>query len=56
MQTSAGLAKAGQIVFDYNAANEKVEIRSVRIEKPDGSVVLGGPQNIQDLSAPLAEC
>jgi tetratricopeptide (TPR) repeat protein/transglutaminase-like putative cysteine protease len=54
VQTSAGLAKAGQLVFDYNAANEQIEIRSVRIEKPDGAVVTAGPESVQDLSAPLA--
>jgi tetratricopeptide (TPR) repeat protein len=54
VQTSAGLAKAGQLVFDYNAANEKVEVRSVRIEKPDGSIVMAGPESVQDLSAPVA--
>ena len=52
--TPAGLERAGQLVFDYNAANERVEIRSVRIEKPDGTVVTAGPEAVQDLSAPVA--
>jgi tetratricopeptide (TPR) repeat protein len=52
--TSAGLEKVGQLVFDYNAANEKVEIRTVRVEKPDGSAVTAVPESIQDLSAPVA--
>jgi len=52
--TPAGLERAGQLVFDYNAANEKVEIRSVRIEKPDGTFVTAGPESVQDLSAPVA--
>jgi tetratricopeptide (TPR) repeat protein len=52
--TPAGLQRAGQLVFDYNAANEKVEIRSIRVEKPDGTVVTAGPEAVQDLSAPVA--
>jgi TonB family protein len=53
VQTTAGLAKAGQLVFDYNAANEKIEIRSVKVTKPDGKVVTAGPSAVQDLSAPV---
>ena len=53
VQTPAGLAKAGQLVFDYNAANEKIEIRSVKVTKPDGKVVTAGPSAVQDLSAPV---
>lgn len=55
VQTDAGLALAGQLIFNYNAENETVEIRSVRVVKPDGSVIVTGPENIQDLSAPVAQ-
>jgi len=51
--TQAGLERAGQLVFDYNAAYEKLQIRSIRVEKPDGSVVTAGPESVQDLSAPV---
>jgi len=54
VQTPAGLAKAGQLIFDYNAANEKIEMRSVKVTKPDGSVITAGPSAVQDLSAPVA--
>ena len=54
VQTPAGLAKAGQLIFDYNAANEKVEIRSVRVIKPDDTSIVAGPDTVQDLSAPVA--
>ena len=54
VQTSAGLARAGQLVFEYNAANEEIEISSVRVEKPDGTIVKAGPENVQDLTAPVA--
>jgi tetratricopeptide (TPR) repeat protein len=53
VQTQAGLTPAGQLVFEYNALDEQVEIRSVRVLKPDGSVVTAGPEAVQDLSAPI---
>ena len=53
VQTPAGLTVAGQLVFEYNAADEQVEIRSVRVLKPDGSIVTAGPESVQDLSAPI---
>ncbi len=55
VQTSAGIAYAGQLVFSYNADNETVEIRNVRVLKPDGSSIMTGPENVQDLSAPVAQ-
>jgi hypothetical protein len=54
VQTAAGLTTGGQLVFEYNAVVEQVEIRSVRVLMPDGSVVTAGPDSIQDLSAPVA--
>jgi TonB family protein len=55
VQTPAGLAKAGQLVFDYNAANEKIEIRNVKVTKPNGSVITAGASAVQDLSAPVTQ-
>ncbi|HXZ13640.1 MAG TPA: DUF3857 domain-containing protein [Candidatus Sulfotelmatobacter sp.] len=54
VQSPSGLTKAGNLVFNYGAANEKIEIRSVRVVKPDGKVVTAGPDAVQDLSAPIA--
>ena len=31
VQTAAGLQNAGQLVFDYNAENERVDIRNIRV-------------------------
>lgn len=53
VQTPAGLTK-GQLIFEYSAANERIEIHSVRVIKPDGTVVSAGPEAVQDLSAPIA--
>jgi uncharacterized protein DUF3857/transglutaminase superfamily protein len=54
LQSQLGLSKVGQLVFPYNAGNENLEIRSVRVTKPDGKVVTAGPEAVQDLSAPVA--
>jgi tetratricopeptide (TPR) repeat protein len=53
VQTPAGLNSAGQLIFQYNAIDEQVEIRSVRVLKLDGNVVAAGPETVQDLSAPV---
>ena len=53
VQTPAGLNSAGQLIFEYNALDEQVEIRSVRVLKPDGTIVTASPENVQDLSAPV---
>ena len=55
VQTAAGLQNAGQLVFDYNAENERVDIRNIRVTKQDGSVVTAGPDAVQDLSSPVAQ-
>lgn len=55
VQTAAGLPRVGQLVLDYNAANEKIEIRSVKVIKPDGSTITAGQDAVQDLSAPVTQ-
>ena len=54
VQTAAGLAFAGQLVFPYTAVDEAVEIRSVRVLKPDGSIITSGPEAVQDLTAQVS--
>jgi hypothetical protein len=54
VQTSAGL-RLGEFTIFYNAENESAEIISLRVIKPDGSVITAGPSDVQDLSAPLAQ-
>jgi len=53
VQTAAGLSIAGQLVFGYNALDEQINVRSVRVLKKDGTIVTAGPQDVQDLSAPV---
>jgi tetratricopeptide (TPR) repeat protein len=53
VQSEAGVQQWGQIQVGYNSANERVEIPYVRVIKADGSVVRGGEDSVQDLSAPV---
>ena len=53
VQSFQGLQKAGRLSFTYNAANERVELRSLRVLKPDGSVVAVGPESMVDLTLPV---
>lgn len=54
VQSTLGLQRVGQLILNYNAANERLDIRSVRVIKSDGTVVTASPDSIQDLSAPVA--
>jgi TonB family protein len=54
IQSSQGLEKVGQLVFDYNSANERLDVVSVVVTKPDGTKIVSGPDAVQDLSAPVA--
>ena len=53
VQSDAGVQALGQLVFGYNAANEKIEINYVRVKKSDGKVVTASPEAVQDLSSPV---
>lgn len=53
VQSEAGVNRWGQVVVGYNSANEKVEIRYVRVLKADGSTVTAPPGAMQDLTPPF---
>lgn len=55
VQTYSGVQKIGQLVFSYDSANAEMEVRSVRVTKPDGKVVTAGPDAIQDMTSPIAQ-
>jgi tetratricopeptide (TPR) repeat protein len=54
VQTQAGVQAFGQLHFPYNAANDKIEIASVKVTKPNGAVTTAGTDAVQDLTAPVA--
>jgi transglutaminase-like putative cysteine protease len=49
LQSDAGVQDLAVLAFPYNQASEKVEVSYVRVRKPDGSLVVTAPQNIQDM-------
>ena len=50
----SGLKELAVLVFPYSSGCEALAIDYVRVRKPDGSVVVTPPENIQDLSAEVA--
>jgi TonB family protein len=54
VQSQVGVDKLGQLVFNCNSANERLDIVNVQVIKPDGKTIVTGPDSIQDLSAPVA--
>lgn len=54
IQSDAGVQTFGQLRLGYNSANEQLDVRYVRVRKPDGSVVTAGPDAITDMTAPVA--
>src|SRR3954466_13870603 len=53
VQSEAGVQTLGQLVFGYNAANEKIEINYVRVKKSDGKVITATADAVQDLTSPI---
>jgi tetratricopeptide (TPR) repeat protein/transglutaminase-like putative cysteine protease len=54
IQSDAGAQQLSQIVFPYNSANEQIDVRYVRVRKPDGKVTIVGQDAVKDLIAPVA--
>ena len=53
VQSEAGVDQLGQLIFGYNAANQKFDIDYVRVRRADGSVVTASPDAVQDVTAPV---
>jgi tetratricopeptide (TPR) repeat protein len=51
MKSDAGVQRWGQLVFGYNAANQRVDVTSVKVLKADGSVITAGSDAVQDLTS-----
>ena len=54
VQSDAGAQQLSQIVFPYNSASEQIDVRYVRVRKPDGKVTTVGEDAIKELIAPIA--
>src|SRR5581483_1509175 len=53
VQSEAGVDQLGQLIFGYNAANQKFDIDYVRVRRADGSVVTASADAVQDVTAPV---
>ncbi len=51
VQSEASLRAWGQLAFGYNAANERMEVASVRVRKSDGTSVTAPADAVQDLTS-----
>jgi tetratricopeptide (TPR) repeat protein len=51
VQSETGTRAWGQLVFPYNAANERMDIVSVRVSKADGTTVDAAADAVQDLTS-----
>ncbi|HEX4076297.1 MAG TPA: DUF3857 domain-containing protein [Candidatus Acidoferrales bacterium] len=54
VQSDAGVRLLGQLPFGYSSANEQMDVRYVRVRKPDGSVVTAAPSAVTDMTAAVA--
>ncbi len=52
VQSEAGVNALGQLRWGYNAANESLEVVSVKVHKADGRVVAAPADAVQDLAPP----
>jgi tetratricopeptide (TPR) repeat protein len=53
IQSQAGVTRFGVPIFSYQSANESVDVDMMRVRKPDGSVVVTPPENVQDMPAAI---
>ncbi|MBV8205771.1 MAG: DUF3857 domain-containing protein [Acidobacteria bacterium] len=53
VQSEAGLQQFGQLVVGYNRDIDQVEIKSVRVVKPNGEAIDTPTSEVQDLSSPV---
>src|SRR5690348_15149670 len=53
VQSFAGVQQLGQLIFEYNSDNQRMEIKSVRVIKHDGRVITANSDAVQDLTAPV---
>ena len=51
VQSDAGVQQLGELVFGFNSANEQMDVKYVRVVKPDGSSVAASPEAIKEMTA-----
>ena len=51
IQSDAGVQRFGLLTFSYQGSTQTVEFDYVRVRKPDGTIIVTPPDNVQDLDA-----
>jgi len=54
VQSDAGVQQLGELIFGYNSSNEVMDVRFVRVNKKDGSVVTASSDSVKDMTAAVA--
>lgn len=54
VNSDAGVQQLGELVFGFNSANEQMDVRYVRVQKPDGTTVTATPDAVKELTASVA--
>jgi tetratricopeptide (TPR) repeat protein len=54
IQSDAGAQQLSDLVFSYNALNERIEVRYARVRKPGGNIVTADSNAIHDIPSSLA--
>ncbi len=55
LQSDAAVQRWGLLQFGYQSLSGTVDIDYVRVQKPDGSVVVTTLENVQDMPAPITQ-
>src|SRR5277367_4848609 len=53
VQSDAGAQQLHELVFRYDSANEKIDVRFVRVHKEDGTIVNGAADAVTEAPAPI---
>ena len=54
VQSDSGVQQLGELVFGYNSGNEQMEVRTVRVHKPDGTLIDAPADSIKEMTASVA--
>ena len=52
VQSDAGAQQLHELVFRYDSANEQMDVRILRVDRQDGTVIDGAPDAVTDAAAP----
>jgi tetratricopeptide (TPR) repeat protein/transglutaminase-like putative cysteine protease len=53
VQSDAGVQQLDELIFAYNSASEKMDVRFVRVLKPDGSTVTAKLDALKEMTSPV---